>query len=208
MRELMVASGNAPFVAFRYPPSRIPNATEIRSTVIVSGLQALRARGLYEHYLEVLEPSVKPDIQSLIAGSWMPIDLGIHHYRAMGRMPLDAPTVDAIGAEVADRLNRSALSIAVKLSKEAGVTPWTALSHAHRITAINWKGSDVMVRKLGPKEARYDWAGQPCASVPYFLAGFCGFLRALTALFCTRAFVRLVPEGCTSMNVAYRISWV
>jgi hypothetical protein len=208
MREGIAIRPASSFLPYRFPTSRTPVATEIRSTVIVSGLQALRARSLQDAYTAQLTPSVRSEVQSLIAGKWMPIALGLEHYRAMDRLALDPGTVDAIGAEVADRLNRSALSIAVKLSKEAGVTPWTALSHAHRITDINWRGSDVMVHKLGPKEARYDWIGQPCASIPYFIAGFGGFLRALVALFCTRAFVRPVPERCTASATCYRLSWV
>jgi hypothetical protein len=176
--------------------------------VIVSGLQAVRARGLHDTYMTQLAPHVRADVQSLIAGSWMPIALGVEHYRAMGRLSLDATEIDAIGAEVADKLNRSALSIAVKLSREAGVTPWTALSQAHRITDINWRGSDVRVEKLGPKEARYDWVGQPCAEVPYFLAGFAGYLRGMVALFCSRAFVRVIAVRPSPTTASYRISWV
>jgi hypothetical protein len=197
-----------PFLPFRFPLARTPQATEVRSTVIVSGIQAVRARNLYDAYMGHLAPPARAEVQSLIAGMWIPISLGLDHYGAMGRLALDPITVDAIGAEVADRLNRSALSIAVKLSKEAGVTPWTALAQAHRITDINWRGSDVMVHKLGPKEARYDWVGQPCAGIPYFVAGFAGFLRALVGLFCSRAFIRSVPERGSPTTVSYRLSWV
>jgi hypothetical protein len=208
MRPALDARVPAPFLPFRYAAAATPVASQIRSTVIVSGLQAVRARSLYETYMTGLAPEARADVQALIAGNWMPIALGVEHYRAMGRLSLSAADVDAIGAEVADKLNRSALSIAVKLSKEAGVTPWTALSQAHRITDINWRGSDVMVEKLGPKEARYDWVGQPCASVPYFVAGFAGYLRGMVALFCSRAFVRAIPERASPTTASYRVSWV
>lgn len=208
MREEVGVEGSKAFLPYRFPSARRPVATQIRSTVIVSGLQAVRARGLYERYVTLLSPAVRDDMLALIAGAWVPISLGVEHYRAMERLALDPTTVDGIGAEVADRLNRSALSIIVKLSKEAGVTPWTALSNAHRITDMNWRGSDVMVHKLGPKEARYDWIGQPCAQVPYFVAGFCGFLRGLSSLFCTKAYVRPLPERCSSAALSYRLSWV
>jgi hypothetical protein len=208
MRQGVDTSAASLFLPFRFPSSRTPLATQIRSTVIVSGLQAVRARGIYEAYVAHLALDARADIQSLIAGVWSPLALGLEHYRAMDRLALDVAAVDAIGAEVADRLNRSALSIAVKMSKEAGVTPWTALSHAHRITDINWRGSDVMVEKLGPKEARYEWIGQPCASVPYFVAGFAGFLRALLNLFCSKVFVRILPKRSSATAASYRLSWV
>jgi hypothetical protein len=208
MRHVGDVAIESAFLPYRFPRSRTPPATHIRSTVIVSGLQAVRVRGLYDAYVDCLTPSARPQILSLIAGAWLPIESGIHHYEAMGRLRLDPATVEAIGAEVADRLNRSALSVAVKLSKEAGVTPWTALSHAHRITDINWRGSDVMVQKLGPKEARYDWVGQPCASIPYFVAGCAGFLRALVSLFCVKAVVRTLSDREAPTTASYRLSWV
>ena len=47
------------------------------------------------------------------------------------------------------------MSVVVKLSKEVGVTPWTALGHVHRARELMWKGSDVAVWKLGPKVPEY-----------------------------------------------------
>lgn len=193
-----------PFLRFRRTSAPI---TEVRSTVIVSGIQALRARGYFGAYLERLPEARRSEILSLIAGAWVPIELGLMHYRAADALALDPATIDGIGAEVADRLNRTALSVAVKLSKEAGVTPWTALAHAHRITDLNWRGSDVAVHKLGPKEARYDWVGQPCAAIPYFATSFAGFLRALAGLFCTRAYTRVLHDRGTRSALSLRLSW-
>src|SRR5438105_14521143 len=105
--------------------------SEVRSTLIVSAIQTLRARGLYERYMAQLPPAVRSEVQSLIAGAWLPIELALEHYRAMDRLGLDAVTVEAIGGEVGERANKSMLSIVVRLSREAGVTPWTALAPSH-----------------------------------------------------------------------------
>ena len=184
-------------------------ATEARSTILISGMQALRARGFGARYEAQLAPATHQRLSSLIAGEWVPIALALEHYSAADRLELDVATVEEIGGEVADRVNKSALSMAVKMSKQAGVTPWSAISLAHRIHDLNWRGGgDIAVWKLGPKEARYEMIQQPCASVPYFAASFGGFIRALCGLFCTRAYARRLPERCTSTRLAYRLAWV
>ena len=185
-----------------------PLATHARSTLIVSGIQTFRARGLYERYTANLPQAERVEIVSLIAGQWIPIDLALDHYRAADRLGLGDDVIESIGAEVAERINKSALSVMVKMSKEAGVTPWSALANAHRLTDVNWRGSDVAVRRLGPKEARYDWVGQPCAQVPYFIASFGGFLRSLASLFCSKAYTRVVPGRTSATTLSYRLSWV
>ncbi len=196
------------FLAARYPLTAIPLATEIRSTLVVSALQTVRARGLMDKYRETLPASAQERITSLVAGSWIPVELALDHYRAMDRLQLTNEEIDGIGADVAARVNKSVLSIAVSLSKRAGATPWTALSVSHRINDTNWRGSDIAIYRLGPKEARYDWLGQPCASVPYFVTAFGGFLRGLGSLFSSRIYVRLAPSHCSPRSVSYRLSWV
>ena len=190
------------------PVDRITPAHQVRTTLLVSAIQAFRARGLYDAYVGHLNPQARLSLLSLIAGQWAPIGLAEQHYRAADRLGLSVDAIEAIGSEVADRINKSALSVMVKMGKEAGATPWSALGHAHRLTNMNWRGSDVRVLKLGPKEARYDWLGQPCAAVPYFVVSFGGFLRSLTSLFCTRTYARVVTDRCSPTQISYRLSWV
>jgi len=195
-------------VPYESSAGRVPLATHVRSTLIVSSLQTLRSRGLLERYLTLVEAPKRDELLALIAGTWVPIELGLAHYRAADKLGLDSRLVDAIGAEVGERINKSTLSLVVRMSKEAGVTPWTALARAHRLRELTWKGSDLSIVKLGPKDARFDWGGLPYAVIPYFCTSFGGFLRALTQLFCTKAYTRPVPERMTPTFISYRISWV
>jgi hypothetical protein len=171
-------------------------------------MQAIRSRGLYERYVAALAPHLRERFVSLVAGEWLPIELGLEHYRAADRLGLDTRVIESIGAEVADRINKSFLSVAVRLSKRAGVSPWNALSLAHRINDLNWRGSDVVVWKTGAKEALYEWTGQPCAAIPYFVSSFGGYLRALAALFSDKAHARAISERCSPTTLSCRISWV
>lgn len=182
--------------------------TEVKSTVVVSALRALRARGLYDPYVAELSPELRARLLPLTAGSWIPVELMIQHYAAVGRLKLGPGTIEEIGGEVGDRINKSVLSVALTLSKKAGVTPWAALSTSHRMTDISWRGGDIAVYKLGPKDALYEWIAQPCAQVPYFVTSFRGLLRALATPFCTKAYTEVDPGRCSPTSVAYRLSWV
>jgi hypothetical protein len=180
---------------------------ETRSTLIVSAILTLRARGFYERYTELLSPKLKEELLGLIAGIWIPAPLGLEHYRAVEQLALPPSTIEAIGAEMAERTSKTAIHSAVKMSKEIGVTPWAALAQAHRLRESTWRGTDIAVWKLGPKEARYDWVGQPYSEVPYFVTSFNGFMRALISMFCTRAYTHIVPERSTPTSFSIRISW-
>lgn len=194
------------FVPFEHP-GRPPAATHVRSTLIVSSIQALRGHGHFDAYVARLPEQHRAEILSLIAGTWIPIELGLVHYRAAEQLGLDGRTIDAIGGEVGARVNKSTLSLLVKLSKQAGVTPWAALSHAHRLRELSWKGSDVAVWKIGPKDARFDWVAIPYAAVPYYVTSLGGFLRELIQLFATKAYTKVVPDRCSAMSVSYRLAW-
>ncbi len=193
---------------FRFPAGSAPPVSEVRSTIIVSGIQALRSRGLYERYVEALSPSVREQFVTLIPGVWLAIDVGLEHYRAADRLALEPRAIEGIGGEVAERINKSVLSVAVQVSKLAGVTPWNALLLVHRINDLNWRGGDITVLKTGPKEALYEWTGQPCAAIPYFTTSFGGYLRALTALFSDKAHARVIQERCNDTTISCRLSWV
>ena len=194
------------FLPFEHPEGA-PTATHVRSTLIVSSMQAFRARGLADAYAAQLPPDSQAELMSLIAGTWIPIELGFAHYRAADHLGLDARTIDEIGGDVGARVNKTVLSLVVKLSKQTGVTPWTALARAHRLRELSWQGSDVAVWKLGPKDARFDWVGMPYAEIPYYVTSLGGFLRGLIQLFSTKAYTKLVPERASPTSVSYRISW-
>jgi hypothetical protein len=199
--------GGEIFLPF-HSPNHVPALTHVRSTLVVSAIQAMRARGLYDAYEANLPPETRPRILELIAGQWIPAEMAVAHYRAVDQLSLAPATIEAIGADVADRTGKTVLHTAVKVSKALGATPWAALSLAHRLRETSWRGSDLAVYKLGPKEARYDWVGQPCAEIPYFTRSFTGFVRALIGLFCRTAYASPLPALSSPTSLSIRIAWV
>ncbi len=194
------------FVPFEFP-GRPSLATRVRSTLIVSSMQTLRKHGHYDAYVRQIDTRYRDDLVALTAGRWIPVELGLAHYQAADRLGLDVRAIDAYGAEVGERVSKSALSMVFRISREGGVTPWTAFARIHRLRIENWEGTDISITKLGPKDARLDWIGMPYASVPYYLTSFGGFLRAAVQLFSTKAYTRLVNVRTTPTSLSYRVSW-
>jgi hypothetical protein len=65
------------------PTDRIPVATAIRSTTIISSMATLRSSGLVDRYFALLPDEYAPVVRGLVAGEWLPMDLGMAHYGAV-----------------------------------------------------------------------------------------------------------------------------
>jgi hypothetical protein len=203
-----VAFAEQVFLPFDSARDRPPPLTAVRGAVIASSIKALRKRGLVDAYVERIDPAHRATILGLSVSEWAPIPVAFAHYRACDALGLDRATVEEIGGEAGLSLNQTVVSILVKLSREAGATPWSALARSNKLMARSWQGSTCGVFKLGPKEARFEWIGQPLAEIPYIRYGFAGFIRALMSLFATKTFVREIPKFCTATTLGYRCSWV
>ena len=193
------------FLQFKNSP--IGLAEEVRSTLIISGIQELRARGHFTRYVDVLSPEMREQILGLAAGMWVPIDLAVAHYTAIDGLGLDDSEIQSIGADVANRTWKHVHSPVVARAKRIGPRPWEALSHAHETIELNWRGSDARIFRESPNQALYEWAGQPCASIPYFVTSFGAFMGALVGLFAERAQHFILSDRCTPTSIAVRLLW-
>jgi len=180
--------------------------TAARSTLLVSAMQALRARGLYERYVELIAPNARNEIMSLVAGVWIPGEVALEHYRTMDRLGLTASEIEAIGAEVNQRGSKTVLKRTP--ASEADRTPWKMFELLQRNLDSNWRGSDMMVIKEGPKEAVSVWEGQPCASVPYFVTSWGAFMRTATNRYATSAQHRVLKDRSSPTTIAISLTWV
>jgi hypothetical protein len=194
-------------VPFDCPKEQVQPATHFRSTWLVSSVTTLRARGLFDRYLAALPARFHDTVTGPVAGVWLPIEIAVSHYEACEKLKLSSDEQVAIGRSVTEFVHRTSFSLAIRLVKEAGVTPWTCLALQKRLWQRVWQGGDVAVFKLGPKEARVEGVGWPCSRVPYCRSALRGVLLAQTELFCRRAFVRDIPGLCTSTSLGYRVAW-
>jgi hypothetical protein len=193
-----------PFVPDR---ARAPIATHIRSTMITSSVASLRGRGLFDAYRANLEPLLRDEIPSTVAGFWLPLAKGIAHYEACDRLGLPAADLLEMGANVGARNTKSALSLATKLAAGGGATPWTVLMQSRRLWERAFQGSSIGAFKLGPKEARLEMIAWPLARIEYNRISFRGILRSLLQPFCAQVYVHELTPLCTPLSVAYRVAW-
>ncbi len=187
--------------------SAVPLTTSFRSTWLTSSLRSLRARGLLDRYFELLPREHHDSVRGSVAGVWLPTAVAVAHYAACDAFELSDLELLAIGAEVSEHAYSTALAIAVRLAKGAGVTPWTVISRFPQMWSRIWIGGGVAIYKLGPKDARIEIAGWQCASCRYTKVAMRGVLGGLLELFCQKTFVNTIPQLCTPSTLGYRVSW-
>src|SRR5260370_9460074 len=145
---------------------------------------------------------------SLAAGLWLPIDVAVAHYSACDRLGIDRGQIEEIGNDVGQRIQKSIISVAVRVTREVGATPWHVFPHVPRLNELTWRGGAFEIAKLGPKDARMDWVGQPCAAISYYRTSFGGFVRGLVSLFCRRCYVPPVPARTGPTTISLRTALV
>jgi hypothetical protein len=195
---------------FPAPIERLPVATEIRSTLIASSLQSLKARGHWDRYIELLPAEHRDTIVHCIAGQWFPMTVGFAHYETCDKLGLTVEQQREIGEDVSRRIHETFLSVMLQVAKGIGVTPWTVLGKGNQIFARMAKGGGTQVRKLGPKDATVEIAGLPLLDIPYFRTATQGIYQVAIGMFAKRAHVRLLaaqsrhPGRLTTLHA----SWV
>ena len=186
----------------------VPMATEFRSTWLSSSLESLRERGRLDDYFVKLQPDMRSTITSLMAGVWVPVSVAVAHYEACDRLGMTHAEQLAIGREASTRAHATVLATALRLTRQAGVTPCTVLAQLQRLWDRMFKGGGVCAWKLGPKEARVEIVGCPLARIAYFRVGFQGVLLGVGQMFCEKLYMQEIPALCSRTTLGYRGSWV
>ena len=196
------------FVPFSTPQGRAAPVHAVRSTLLSISMKSLRDRGHYERYLENLKGPHRQTLLSTIAGEWLEVEAAIAHYEACDALGLSPAEQRVIGEDAGDKQQRMFFNMLVRAAKAAGVTPWTALEYVHPARERGFRGGDVSVVKVGPKEARVTITGLHLLRIPYFRNGFMGAQAAALRLFASRIYVRDVSRGAPPTLFTTLISWV
>lgn len=202
------AHGEKPFLPFPTSREAVPRATHFRSTWLVATLQLLRDRGLYDAYLGHLAPEHRDAVAGSIAAVWLPIEVALGHYRALDALDLAPQAQTELGRLTTARVQETVVGTLLKLATDAGASPWTIYAHMQRLWSRIFRGSAIAVFELGPKEARLEVAGWPCAVSTYVHNGLVGVISGLTELFAKKAYARELRAYRSPYTLAYRVSWV
>lgn len=192
---------------FQPYPSK-PTATTFRSTWLVSSVQAMKRRGLFERYLTHLPVRFHDPILQAAAGLWLPVETAVAHYEAMNALGLAESEVVDIGLEVVDRFHNVFFSTIFRMARAAGATPWTVFGHTQKMWDRTWDGGGLAIFKLGPREARGEIVGWPCSRIGYCRIAMRGVMLGTVTLFCKKAWIEERPELCTGTTLGYRMNWI
>ncbi|MGO8996929.1 MAG: hypothetical protein ACLQVI_26745 [Polyangiaceae bacterium] len=180
--------------------------TRVRSTVLTTGIAALRERGHIEAYEAALDPHARDILLTTVAGVWLPIDLAMTHYRACESLGLSHDETFAIGSAVATRMHENILHLIRHLAAGIGATPWTAGARYDAFWTRAFDGGGFRLTKVGPKDGLGEYFQIPMAQFAYFRSAFCGVSLAGISLFTPKAYVRVVSTSKDGFSI--RSSWV
>lgn len=202
-----VPSSREVILAPRVPVGAVQPVQRFRSTWISGSLEAIRERGLLPQYQRALSRQDFEELTMTVAGTWFPTAIVVRHYRACDSLGLGADEMIAMGAQVTRRVHATALSWAVRVATDVGVTPWSIFSRLDKLWERVMDGGAVRVTKLGPKEAIIELFGFPLAPIGYIRFALRGVIFGLTSTFCARAWVHENREGFTATTLSYRVQW-
>jgi hypothetical protein len=198
---------NEVVASYPAPGKRSEPVRHVRSTIIASGIKALREHRRFDEYAAALDPAHRDVLVTTVAGAWLPVDLAVIHYRACDAIQLTHDETVAIGLEVGARAHESVLHTVKRIASGAGVTPWTLAAQYDRLYPRMFDGGAFRIVRLGPKDGVIEISHCPLADSAYFRSAFCGVNLAGMNLVSTKAYVRLQSRPAPHA-FAIRLSWV
>jgi hypothetical protein len=180
---------------------------ELRSTWVTGSLEALKRRGLFDRYLDALPRAHHQEILSIVAGVWLPVRLAIVHYGACDAMGLSVPEKLELGSEVAAFANRSYVAYVAQVARAAGVTPWVVLEALPKLWQRGWRGGNVRIHKVGPKDARVEIRPWPLARFSYNRVATRGIISGLMKPLSNVVYVTELTRECSRDALIYRVAW-
>jgi hypothetical protein len=188
-------------------PEHVGPLTAVRGTIFALDWAAFRELGLYDAYAAALPPPQLAAITSVTAGSWVPLELLLGHYRALDGLALDDALVRKVGWSVGERVHGAFLSTLIRLVGKCGVSPWLALEQTYKLWTRSWQGGAVTVHRLGPCCARLTLREVPVCRSHFFCTSFGGAVAAGVAPFGKATQALTLEASRTADSVSYRVTW-
>ncbi|HEX8789686.1 MAG TPA: hypothetical protein VF765_01955 [Polyangiaceae bacterium] len=180
----------------------------LRSTVVASGINVFRVRGLIDAYSKNLDAKSRDILLTTVAGTWLPVDLALAHFAAVDAIGLTSEQSFDIGATSARRFGETLWGTAMRMTRATGIDPWNVLNIYERLWKRSFDGGGFTVTRHGPKEAFVEIRSIPFARHAYFRDALRGAHQSLLALLARTVYVREVPRRTHPEGFTMRISWV
>jgi len=168
----------------------------------------LKARGHFDGYIRLLPAEFHDPVLNTIAASWLPIEVGVAHYRACDALLLSPTELIAIGEDVGDRIQGTFMRTLTQAARGAGVSPWTLFKRFDKLWERLLIGGSFEVTKVGPKDLAIEVCSARLPHFQYFRNGFCGVVRAGFKFVGVRvAFVKVTRWDRATDRFAMRAAW-
>jgi hypothetical protein len=185
-----------------------PQATHCRGTLVLASRRMLLARGHFDAYRAHLAPEHETAIASSVAGMWLPIEVGVAHYRACDALDLPEPELLLLGAAVVHELQRTFIGTVLRAAgRGIGVSPLVGLEKFFGVYARSIKGGGGRMTRIGPKDVRVEFVGLPLADIHYFRVAYRGFITAGCEFFAQRVVAAELAAHRSPTRIVYRIAW-
>jgi hypothetical protein len=179
--------------------------SRVRGKLLVSSFATIKGIGRLDAYRKAAPRETLAYFENAGAAEWAPLDIALGHYLALDRLELTPREQMSIGEEVARRVQISLLGTLARLSTNAGVTPWTALSQFQKLWDRVFDAGDVQVIKTGPKDAIVEAYANPVFASRFFCNACRGHVVVATQLFCQRSYARDYTLVRDTLSI--RVSW-
>jgi hypothetical protein len=184
-------------------------ATHIRGALVINSLTTLRSANRLDDYFACLPTRHHGDVNAVTVQSWVPMDLALVHYAALGDVFVDVAEQIKNGRLAAERTQNVHLRTVLRVLSATGTFDvWDGLARIPSFVARSFQGGQFIVRRIGPKDARLEFVGFPLFRVSYMHNSFPGTYQAALELVSPRIFVRQDLSFRTESSMALLVSWV
>ncbi|MEO0322599.1 MAG: hypothetical protein AAF447_06560 [Myxococcota bacterium] len=182
--------------------------THLRGTAVVNSLRVMRELGLGDRYWPAVGVANEEELRSVVAQSWVPVELALIHYRAIDELVPDPEEQWAIGVRSAERLQAIYLRTLANLMRATGaLTVERVLERMRSPFDRMMKGGTIAAVRTGVKDAEVLLSDMPVLDIPYFRNGLGGWIVSglkLGAPSVRGRVLRASGRGAAT----YAVSWV
>jgi hypothetical protein len=189
-------------------PPKIEPLRHVRSTILIASVANIRNSGRFDEYAKRVPAEHHSALFESVAGVWIPFRAAAAHYVACESLGVPVDEQVNMGRATVDRVGATIAGTAVRLAKQAGVTPLHLFPHLQRFWMRGYDGGALAIYQVGPKEARLELVHFPLCEIPFYRRALTGWTAGLTGLFCAKLYMKELPQPSGPHSMALRAQWV
>lgn len=188
--------------------SHVAPMTHVRGTLLVASRDQIPGGGRIRPVRRGAGRGGEGQLASLIAASWVPVELAAAHFAAIDRLELPLQVIEKATGTVAAKLQGSVLRTVAKAAQASGATPLSVVRALGMLWGRTFRGGAVGVKQTGPKEGTVYVVASPLLASRYHRTGLRVHVQAASDLFSHRAVVREIAYKPAAQELTLRVQWV